>query len=127
MSELRAAYLEYLSCLNERRWERLGDYVADELTYNGAHLTLADYRAMLVGDTEAIPDLRFEPEFLVVDGDIVACRLPFRCQPVSTFLGFEPTGRELAFPEHVFYRFAHRRIVEVWSVIDKEAIRRQLA
>ena len=29
----------------------------------------------------------------------------------------------MSFPEHVFYRFDDRRIVEVWSVIDKEAIR----
>lgn len=31
------------------------------------------------------------------------------------------------FAEHVFHRFENQRIVEVWSVIDKEAIREQLS
>ncbi|WP_232375429.1 ester cyclase [Mycolicibacterium baixiangningiae] len=32
----------------------------------------------------------------------------------------------MSFAEHVFYRFRAERIVEVWSLIDKEAIREQL-
>jgi predicted ester cyclase len=38
-----------------------------------------------------------------------------------------PAGRRVSFPEHVFYRFEDRRIVEVWSVIDKDTVRQQLS
>jgi predicted ester cyclase len=34
---------------------------------------------------------------------------------------------KVSFPEHVFYRFDDRRIVEVWSVIDKQAVREQVS
>ncbi|WP_123025452.1 ester cyclase [Mycolicibacterium stellerae] len=122
---LLTAYRGYLECLNERQWPRLGEYVADELSYNGKRMTLADYRAMLEADVHAIPDLQFHAELLLADDHIVACRLYFRCNPRHAFLGFEPPGREVSFPEHVFYRFDDRRIVEVWSVIDKQAIRDQ--
>lgn len=125
--DVSAIYRNYLSCLNERRWADLGEYVADDLSYNGRPMRLADYRTMLEGDTDAIPDLQFHAELLVADGDVVACRLFFRCTPQSTFLGFEPTGEQVAFPEHVFYRFRDGRIVEVWSVIDKEAISDQVS
>lgn len=124
--DLRSVYLGYLACLNERRWDELSDYVADRLVYNGKLFSCNDYRALLVADTEATPDLLFVPELLVVDGPMVSCRLYFRCHPQSTFLGFEPTGGEIAFPEHVFYRFDDGRIVEVWSVIDKDSIRSQV-
>lgn len=127
MTDLLAVYRDYLQCLNERRWPDLGEYVADHLSYNENDMSLADYRAMLEADVHAIPDLHFHAELLLADDHIVACRLHFRCNPRHAFLGFEPPGREVSFAEHVFYRFDDRRIVEVWSVIDKEAIREQLA
>jgi predicted ester cyclase len=124
--ELTTVYRAYLECLNERRWSDLGAYVAGELSYNGRRMTLGDYRAMLVADTHSIPDLRFDADIVVAADETVACRLFFRCTPVSTFLGIEPTGGPLSFAEHVFYRFDGGRIVEVWSVIDKESIREQV-
>ena len=125
-SDLRAIYRDYLACLNDRRWDELGLFVADEVQYNGEPLGLGGYRAMLEADTHAIPDLRFVPEILVADEDVVSCRLLFRCTPQRAFLGFEPTGERISFAEHVFYRFDDRRIAEVWSLIDKETIRQQV-
>jgi predicted ester cyclase len=126
-SDLLAVYRDYLDCLNARRWDELGRFVADEVVYNGERLRLSDYRSMLEADTSAIPDLQFTPEIQLADDHVVSCRLFFQCTPQRAFLGFEPTGGAVSFPEHVFYRFDNRQIVEVWSVIDKEAIRKQLS
>ena len=126
-NDLVVVYRDYLACLNERRWDKLGRFVADEVVYNGKRLGLSGYRAMLEADTVAIPDLQFIPEILLADDHIVSCRLFFQCSPQRTFLGFEPPGRRISFPEHVFYRFDNRQIVEVWSVIDKETIREQVS
>jgi predicted ester cyclase len=125
--DLRTVYRDYLACLNERRWGDLGHFVADDVSYNGESVGLSGYRSMLEADTRAIPDLRFVAEILLADGDVVSCRLRFDCTPEREFLGFEPRGRRISFVEHVFYRFADRRIAEVWSLIDKEAIREQLS
>ena len=126
-SDLAAIYRDYLACLNNRQWDELGRFVADGVVYNGERVGLSGYRAMLQADTDAIPDLQFIPEVLLSDGKVVACRLCFQCTPQQDFLGFEPTGERVSFPEHVFYAFDDRRIVEVWSVIDKEAIREQVS
>jgi predicted ester cyclase len=125
--DLLGIYRDYLACLNDRRWDELGRFVADDVVHNGRELGLSGYRAMLEADTRAISDLQFVAEILVADNHFVSCRLFFECTPQQAFLGFEPTGGRVSFPEHVFYRFDNRQIVEVWSVIDKQAIREQVS
>ena len=123
--DLLEIYRNYLACLNERRWSTLGEYVADGVVHNGRALGLSGYRAMLEADTHAIPDLEFVSEILLADDRVVSCRLVFHCTPQHPFLGFEQTGQPVSFSEHVFYRFDDRRIGEVWSLIDRDAIRQQ--
>ncbi|KUI38538.1 ester cyclase [Mycobacterium sp. GA-2829] len=126
-TDLSETYRAYLACLNERRWDDLSRHVADDVTHNGRRLGLDGYRAMLEADTHATPDLRFVPEILLADGDMVSCRLAFDCTPQREFLGLQPTGARISFAEHVFYRFTDRRIAEVWSLIDRDAVREQFA
>ncbi|MFI5956322.1 ester cyclase [Cryptosporangium sp. NPDC051539] len=123
MVDLRSHYLEYLATLNSRRFDDLAGYVADELVYNDGPMTLAEYRSLLEDDARRIPDLLYDVQNLVVDGDQVACRLRFDCTPVEPFQGREPTGTRVTFGEHVFYRFRENRIAEVWSLLDVDALR----
>jgi len=116
------AYRRYLDCLNERRWDDLGQFVSDDVIHNGRPLGLSGYRAMLEADTAAVPDLMFNAELLVAQDDLVACRLNFQCTPLHRFLGFDPPGTPISFAEHVFYRLHDSKIAEVWSVIDIQAI-----
>ena len=126
MSELESVYRRYLDCLNARRFDDLGEFVHDELTYNDQPWTLAHYQALLVDDVARIPDLRYDIATLVVDDDQVACRIRFDCHPTGTFHGLEPGGRRVVFTEHVFYLFEAGRIAEVHSLLDLDAIRAQL-
>jgi predicted ester cyclase len=123
---LEEHYRAYIAALNERRFDDLADFVHDELTYNDAPMTRRQYQDLIAGDVAAIPDLFYDIRTLVAAGDEVGCRLLFDCTPVREFLGFVPDGRRLAFTEHVFYRFRDGRIAQVWSLIDRDAIRRQL-
>jgi predicted ester cyclase len=122
---LTDVYHAYLECLNERRWNDLGEFVNAELTYNERPMTLDDYRALLQADAEAIPDLRYVPDLVIADGDVVGCRLYFDCSPQRPFLGVDTGGAAISFAEHVFYRFASGKIARVWSLIDTQAIAAQ--
>jgi predicted ester cyclase len=124
--DLVGHYRRYLACLDARRFDELGEFVHDALTYNGAPITLGAYRDLLRADVAAIPDLAFAVDLLVVQDDQVACRLRFDCTPQGEFHGLVPDGRRVSFTEHVFYRFRAGRIAEVWSLIDIDALRRQL-
>jgi len=125
-SQLEAAYLAYIACLNRRQWDDLGRFVHDDVAHNGKPLGVDGYRAMLESDCEAIPDLRFDIELLVADPPRLACRLRFDVTPKADFLGLAVNGRRVTFCENVFYEFRDGRICSVWSVIDKAAIEAQL-
>lgn len=127
MTGLAARYRAYIDCLNRRDWDPLGDHVAADAVHNGRPLGLSGYRAMLENDVATFPDLHFDIALLAADGDLVASRLDFRVTPALPVVGFAPTGATITFSENVFYRFHDGRIGEVWSVIDRAAIERQLA
>jgi predicted ester cyclase len=126
-SRLRQHYLDYIAVLNDRRFEDLAGFVAGELSYNDQPTTRLQYQRDRQDEVEAIPDLRFNVGLLVVEGDLVACKLDFDCTPVKTFLGFQPSGNRIQFTEHVFYRFSSDLIVAVTSLLDLAAIQRQIS
>lgn len=81
---------------------------------------------MLEDDFRAIPDLRFTIALLVADGSTLASRLQFDCTPCGMLFGLRVNGKRVQFSENVFYQYENQRIINVWSVIDKEAVRLQL-
>lgn len=119
-------YRSYIDCLNTQDWANLGQFVRDDVRYNGNEVGLSGYREMLENDFRAIPDLRFTISLLITDDPYVACRLDFDCTPMGTFLGLQVNGKKVAFSENVFYEFKDEKIWRVWSVIDKAAIEAQV-
>ena len=119
-------YRGYIACLNRQDWAKLGNFVDDEVRYNGQRIGLSGYREMLERDFREIPDLRFEIQLLICEAPHIASRLQFDCTPIGTFLGLPVNGKRIAFSENVFYEFQGNRIRQVWSVIDKAAVERQL-
>ena len=125
-ADLSQAYRGYIACLNAQDWDNLGQFLRDDVRYNGESVGIAGYRAMLEADFRAIPDLVFTIDLLVTEPPHVAARLKFDCTPVGELFGLPVNGRRVQFTENVFYEFAAGRIQAVWSVIDKAAIAVQL-
>jgi predicted ester cyclase len=125
-TDLAAIYRDYIACLNGQDWEKLGLFVADDVTHNGRQFGRSGYRQMLERDFFEIPDLHFDIQLLVCEPPFVASRLGFDCTPTGQFLGLAVDGKRVAFTENVFYQFRDARIAQVWSVIDKAAIEAQL-
>jgi predicted ester cyclase len=125
-SILSDVYRAYISCLNKQDWSNLGQFVGDEVYYNGQHVRLSGYREMLEKDFDAIPDLYFNIQLLISDPPYIASRLAFDCTPKGTLFGLPVNGRRISFTENVFYDFRGQKIEQVWSVIDKSAIEAQL-
>jgi predicted ester cyclase len=123
---LVATYRRYIDCLNDRHLDRLGEFVDEDVEYNGSRIGLAGYRAMLEGNYRDIPDLRFSVQLVVAGATTIGARLNFDCTPTSSFLGLDIDGRRVSFSENVFYEYVGGRIRYVWSVLDKGAIEAQL-
>ena len=125
-ADLSAIYRAYIGCLNQQDWPNLGQFVHEEVYYNGEGIGLSGYREMLEGDFRAIPDLYFDIQLLICEPPRVASRLRFDCTPKGIRFGLPVNGKRVSFAEHVFYEFRDERIEKVWSVIDKAAIEVQL-
>ena len=125
-ADLCDVYRSYIACLNKQDWANLGQFVHDEVHYNGKRIGLSGYREMLEGDFRAIPDLYFHIHLLVSEPPYVASRLRFDCTPKGLLFGLHVNGRRVSFSENVFYELKDGRIMNVWSVIDKAAIESQL-
>ena len=125
-TELASQYRGYIACLNGQDWPKLGQFVDEDVRYNGKQVGLTGYRTMLERDFAEIPDLRFSIRILAADPPYVASRLDFDCTPKGAFLGLSVDGRRVQFAENVFYEFRAAKIVEVWSIIDRAAIEAQL-
>lgn len=125
--DLSQIYRDYIACLNQQDWSRLGQFVDSNAIHNRRPLGLSGYREMLERDFREIPDLQFNIDLLIASATHVASRLAFKCSPRGLFLGLPVNGTTVSFAENVFYKFQMGRIVEVWSVIDKAAIESQLA
>jgi predicted ester cyclase len=123
---LKDIYRTYIACLNKQEWRNLGHFVDDGVVHNERAVGLSGYRHMLEKDFEQIPDLRFNIEMLIEEPSCIAARLRFDCSPNGSFRGLPVNGKQVAFAEYVFYRFRGRKIVQVWSMIDKAAIEAQL-
>src|SRR6478609_7734477 len=46
-TDLSGIYRNYIACLNAQDWPKLGEFVGEDVHYNGRHVGLAGYRAML--------------------------------------------------------------------------------
>lgn len=124
---LSDTYRAYIDCLNRQDWPLLGQLLDEKVHYNGEHVGLSGYRAMLERDFRAIPDLRFVIEQLIADPPHIAARLCFDCTPVGELFGLAVNGRRVVFSENVFYEFKDGKICAVWSVIDKAAVEAQIS
>ena len=125
-TDLSSIYRDYIFCLNKQDWSKLGQFVHDEVHYNGRQIRVSGYREMLERDFNEIPDLHFDIQLLISDPPYIASRLRFDCTPKGMFLGLHVNGKRVSFTENVFYEFRNDKIAQVWSVIDKAAIEAQL-
>jgi predicted ester cyclase len=125
-TDLANIYRDYIACLNRQDWPKLGQFVHDDVYYNGRRIGLSGYRGMLERDFDEIPDLHFNVQLLISDSPHIASRLGFACTPKGKFLGLPVNGKRVSFTENVFYQFRGGKIGQVWSVIDKAAIEAQL-
>jgi steroid delta-isomerase-like uncharacterized protein len=79
----------------------------------------ADFRA-------AFPDLTWDVDFILADGDLVAGRWTASGTHRASWAGVEPTGRSMRFSGINVFRFAEGRVVEIWNHRDDLGLMQQL-
>jgi predicted ester cyclase len=124
--DLRQHYRDYIDSINAGcKGGTLDRFVHEGIVHNhSSPMTVAQYAQIMIDSQASFPDLNFEVEQLIVDGDqdskdgssgnlAVRIKLTFRPDP----------QKEESFHEHVFYRFEDGKIRQVWSMLDGAGLR----
>jgi steroid delta-isomerase-like uncharacterized protein len=74
----------------------------------------------------AFPDLRFEIDSLISDGDQAAVRWTASGTHLGPFAGVPPTGRRVEWTGSDWFRLHRGRIIDAWVIADGEGLQEQL-
>ena len=124
--ELAALYRRYNACCNAHDFDRLGEFVVDDVEVNGEIQGLESYVAGLRTVVSAFPDYRWDIQHLFVDSPWVSAHFTDTGTHRGEFLGIPATGRQVRTQEFSVYRFGTGRIVEVWVAADNLSVLEQL-
>ena len=111
-------YDRYLAACNARDWERLGDFVADEVAVNGRRRTRDEYVADIRATVAVFPDYVWELRRAVVEGEWLAVHLYDRGTRQRPFMGAPGDGARVETDEFDLYRIVDGRIVIVDGTAD---------
>lgn len=125
--ELRDFYRRYVELANNRDFDRMDEFAHDEVIVNGTPVTRDDMVAEFRRHTDAVPDLSWEIQYLLVEGGHVAARLVDTGTPKQEWNGLAPTGATVSFAETGFYEVQNGRFKSMWYLMDIDSLRAQLA
>ena len=74
----------------------------------------------------ALPDIRYQIDHIVADGDWVAHHWTATATHIGEFLGIPPTGRRFSAAGMVFTRIRDGKIAEQWRIVDVFGMLQQL-
>lgn len=107
----------------------LQELLADDVVLHDQHnevrgsANVAEYFRQYV---DAFPDMRVSVDEYIVDGDTVVARWTGRGTHSGSFLGIEPTGREVVVQGIEIDRIRDGRIAETWQSWDAIGMFQQL-
>jgi steroid delta-isomerase-like uncharacterized protein len=125
-SDVREVFERYIDALNDHDFDRMTEFIHDELVENGRPVTRDDVIAELKGHGAAVPDFTWRVQDIAIDGDRVAARLFNKGTHTMEWLGVAPTGATLEFAEYAFHKVRDGRFYEMNYLIDAQAVQRQL-
>jgi predicted ester cyclase len=116
-----AIYRHFVEIFNARDYDRLDRVLTDDFVDHHPGLvdvtSLAVYRKNLASVIEAL-EMKAVPHDVVTSGHQVFTRIKLTGRHVGTFLGIEPTGNQVTWYTHEFWRVRDGRFVERWAVDD---------
>ena len=124
----------------EELWNNRKVEVADEIfagecvthqLQSGAEVTSAGRSPEVlkhhVGEwLKGFPDLRFEVEEMIAEGELVMSRCVMRGTHAGEWMGVEASGRQVSIRMMVVHRIAKGKIVEDWVLVETLGFLQQL-
>lgn len=124
--ELREWYMRYADALNAHEFDRMDEFIADEVLAGGAPARRDDVVRVLRGIADAVPDIHWDVQELLFDRDGIAVRATNTGTPTKEWLGVAPTGASFEIVEYAIYKVADGKFVQMTNLHDSAELVRQL-
>ncbi|KFA68521.1 hypothetical protein S40285_09689 [Stachybotrys chlorohalonatus IBT 40285] len=126
--DIKTTYRNYVHTSVTAR-ENLHNFVQPTLTHNLHPCTLDQFRGFIESTTKQIQGFDVTIVDLITDevSQHVAARIELSGKPVAEFAGVQPTGKEVRFPEHAFYKLSEGKIIHYRGVADLDVYKKCLA
>ncbi|GAA0988304.1 ester cyclase [Nocardiopsis tropica] len=125
--DIHEFYRRYVGELNAHKFDGMDEFIHDEVVLNGVPGTRDTVIALQKADIEAVPDLHWEVQEFLVDGDRAAVRAINTGTPVREWLGAAPTGASFEIVEYAVYEIRDGRFAQMTALHDASDLDRQLA
>ena len=102
------------------------DYVRHDLRPTAAPPGPEGQKKVAAAFREAFPDLRFNVELVLAEGDYVAARWTATGTHSGSWGELAPTGRSVQYTGVNIFRFENGRVAEIWNYRDDLGLREQL-
>jgi predicted ester cyclase len=126
-SALKTWYLQYVATLDGRELDKMDRFIADEVVLNGTPGRREDVVADMRSILDAVSDMRWEVDEVLIDRDRIAVRALNTGTPQKEWLGVPASGASFSIVEYAIYRVRDGRFVEMTNLHDSADILRQLA
>ena len=120
----------YQEVVNERRFDAMDDFVAEDVVDHevppGFPAGRDGVKAYIGAFVEAVPDLQIEVHQLFGEGDLAAGRATWSGTQEGELPGIPATGKRFSIDSIDIVRFEDGRAVEHWGVTDNLGLLTQL-
>ncbi|MEV4571407.1 ester cyclase [Nonomuraea sp. NPDC049419] len=125
-SDLRDWYMRYAEALNAHEFDRMDEFINDQVLLGGQPGTREDVVTVLKGIADAVPDIHWDVDELLIDRDGIAVRAINTGTPVKEWLGVPPTGASFEIVEYAIYKVQDGRFAQMTNLHDSAEMLRQL-
>jgi steroid delta-isomerase-like uncharacterized protein len=98
-------------------------YIAHGVT---GDMTLTQARQTNMVMLTAFPDLKFDIEDILAEGDKVVVRYTIKGTNHGSYMGVPPTGKEISLKGISIYKIIGAKLVESWGMYDRMSLMQQL-
>ena len=116
----------YDVAINDRDVDACARFLTKDFVHNGEARGQEGQRQAVAYFLGAFPDLRHTIEFMLAEGDLVSAHQSWRGTQRGSFLGVDPTDREIEFSSTAILRIDGDRIAEAWDEVDMMSALMQL-
>lgn len=121
-SDLKQVAMQFYNAFNDRDLDKLEQVLHSSWIIHpeipGSGSSFQKYKPIAAALLEAFPDVRFNVERMVEEGDTIAVRAVITGTQQGSWLDVAASGQQIQVSAHDFHRIADNRIAESWHVED---------